>query len=145
MFRIFAELISWKLGGNRLSVIDICQILSLILQSKQCTTHRCHFSEQFISSACSPYKRIGFYAHLYSLTNVLVVWTYLNWIGHTIFLPYFIVDSSLDPLWMRSMFHLRSSYSITSPLSLSSSDIMLDSYYCLPDNLMIWWWLQWWN
>ena len=115
MSRIFAELVSWKLGGNRPSLIDRCQILSPIQQSslQQCTGVTFQSSSALVSVAlikswlqctspffnqCSCYVDIP---QLDRLLNISLIWLYtIHWIL-----------SEWDLL-----FRLRSSYRIRSSL-----------------------------
>ena len=126
MSRIFAELVNLKWGGKRPSLIDRCQILSPIQQSsmQQCTGVTFQSSSALMPVA--PIKGLA-PMHFSILQPMLLLCGHTSAEWTTQHIPYLVVHSSLDSFWMRSLFRLRSSYRIRSPLRL----IVTNSNSCL--------------
>ena len=80
------------------------------------TMYRCNFPQQFSPSACSPTKGLAS-MHFSILQPILLLCGYTSAELATQHFPYLVVNRSLVSFWMRSLFHLRSSYRIRSPLN----------------------------
>ena len=78
--------------------------------------HRCHFPEQFSPSACSAIKGLVS-MHFSILQPMLLLCGHTSAKQATQHFPYLVVNHSLDSFWMRSLFRLRSSYRMRSPLT----------------------------
>ena len=110
--------IGLKWGGNRLSLIDRCQMLSPIQQSsmQQCTGVT--FQISLVLLPVAPIKGLAS-MHFSILQPMLLLCGNTSAEQTTQHIPYLVLYSSLDSFWMRSLFHLRYSYRISSSLMAS--------------------------
>ena len=132
-----SELVSWRLGGNRPSLIDRYHILSSIQQSsmQQCTGVT--FQSSSTPMSVAPIKGLA-PMHFSILQPILLLCGHASAEMTPQHFPYLVVSSSLDSFWMRSLFRLRPSYRIRSPLSENVCLLLNGTRkpVCLMDDLM---------